>query len=47
MPQHAVVGTSMVAMIGPAAVSLATHQRLGNVQWPGGGREREGECAGG
>ncbi len=33
MPQHAVVGTSMVAMVAPAAVSLITHHRLGNVQW--------------
>jgi len=33
MPQHAVVGTSMVAMIFPSAVSLYTHHTLGNVKW--------------
>ena len=33
--QHHVVGTSMVAMIAPSAVSLYTHHTLGNVHWPG------------
>ncbi len=35
MPQHAVVGTSMLAMIAPSSVSLYTHHTLGNVRWPG------------
>ena len=33
MPQVAVVGTSMVAMVFPSAVSLYTHHTLGNVKW--------------
>jgi len=33
MPQHSIVGTSMVAMVLPAAASLYTHHTLGNVKW--------------
>jgi len=50
MSQHAVVGTSMVAMIFPSAVSLYTHHRLGNVRWPVGrmllGGSALGACLG-
>eukprot|EP00802_Teleaulax_amphioxeia_P007345 Tamp_07351.p1 GENE.Tamp_07351~~Tamp_07351.p1 ORF type:complete len:414 (+),score=52.93 Tamp_07351:56-1243(+) len=46
MPQHHVVGTSMVAMIAPSAVSLYTHHTLGNVHWPVGRMLFLGSAAG-
>lgn len=33
LPQPAVLGTALLAMIPPSAAALAGHARLGNVDW--------------
>lgn len=33
LPQPAVLGTALLAMLPPSAVALAGHARLGNVDW--------------